>query len=133
MSDYLFSLCVALSLISFNHSELNHNVLSELPFITLDSQEFFKTTVGWVHQWLQSLVESKYLFRDIITSPERESDRQVFLYNNYTQSNDFTIKQSGTFYFLFIYFYYYYYFFMRRKTTMDFLQCTLTCVAYLII
>ena len=79
MSDYLFSLFVVLLLISFNHSELNHNVLSELPFFTLDSQEFLKITGGWVHQSLQSLVESKDLFGDLITSPERGSDLQESL------------------------------------------------------
>lgn len=53
MSDYLFSLFVALLLIAINHSELNHIVLSELPCFTLDSQRFLKIT------------------GDIITSPER--------------------------------------------------------------
>ena len=35
-----------------------------------------------------------YLFADIFTSPERESDLHDSLYNNYTQSNYFTIKQK---------------------------------------
>ena len=95
MSDHLFSLFIVLLLISFNHSKLNHNVLSELPLFTLDSQEFLKITGGWVHQSLQSLIE----FRDIITSPERESDLKESLYNNYTQSNYFMIKQSGNFFY----------------------------------
>ena len=109
MSDYLSSLFVVLLLIPFNHSELNHNVLSELPFFTLDSQEFLKITGGWVHQSLQSLIESKDLFGDIITSPERESELQESLYTTITpngiilRSNSLEIS------------------FMRRKNTMDFL------------
>ena len=99
MSDYLSSLFVVLLLIAFNHSELNHNVLSELPFLTLDSQEFLMITGGWVHPSLQSLIESKDLFGDIITSPEREGELQESLYNNYTQSNYFTIKQSANFFY----------------------------------
>lgn len=56
----------------------------ELPFFTLDSQEFLKITRGWVHQSFQSFIESKDLFADIITSPQRESELQE--YNNYIQS-----------------------------------------------
>ena len=74
-------------------------MLSELPFFALDSQEFLKTTGGWVHQSLQSLIESKDLFGDIITSPERESELQQSPYNSYTQSNYFAIKQSGNFFY----------------------------------
>ena len=62
MSDYLFSLFVALLLIAINHSELNHIVLSELPFFTLDSQRFLKITGGWVHQSFQSLSIRRYYY-----------------------------------------------------------------------
>ena len=74
-------------------------MLSELPFFTLDSQEFLKITGGWVHHSFQSLIESKDLFGDIITSSERESELQESLDNNYTQSNYFTIKQSRKFFY----------------------------------
>ena len=78
---------------------MNHNVLSELPFFTLDSQEFLKITGGWVHQSLQSVIESKDLFADIIISLERESELQESPYNNYIQSGYFTVKQSGKFFY----------------------------------
>ena len=100
---------VILLWIYVNHSELNHNVLSELPFFTLGPQEFLKTTGGWVHQSLQSVIESKDLFADIITSPERESELEESPYNNCIQSGYFTVKQSGKF------------FYEAKKNTMDFL------------
>ena len=108
MSDYLSSLFVVLLLIAFNHSELNHNVLSELPFFTLDSQEFLKITGGWVHHSLQSLIESKDLFGDIITSPERESELQVSI----QQLHPIKLFYDQTVWKIF---------FMRRKNTMNFL------------
>ena len=74
-------------------------MLSELPFFTLDPQEFLKTTGGWVHQSFQSIIESKDLFADIITSPETENELQESPYNNSIQSGYFTVKQSGKFFF----------------------------------
>lgn len=74
-------------------------MLSELPFFTLEPQEFLKTTGGWVHQSLQSVIESKDLFADIITSPETENELQESPYNNSIQSGYFTVKQSGKFFF----------------------------------
>ena len=106
-SDYLSSLFLVLLLIALNYSELNHDVLSELPFFTLDSQEFLKITGGWVHQSLQSLIESKDLFGDIISSPERESELQESI----QQLHPIKLFYDQTVW----------KFFLRRKNTMDFL------------
>ena len=43
-----------------NHFELNHNVLYDLPFFTLDSQKFLKISGGWLHQSFQSVTESDH-------------------------------------------------------------------------
>ena len=57
-------------------------MLSELPFFALDLQEFLKTTGGWIHQSHQILRETNDLFKDIIISPEKESEVQDRTYNN---------------------------------------------------
>ena len=59
------------------------------------SDMFLKVTGGWVHQSFQSLIESKDLFGGIIINSERELQESP--YNNYIQSNYFTVKQSGNF------------------------------------
>ena len=66
--------------------------------LNFHSSQFLKTTGGWVHQSLQSIIESKDLFADIITTPERESELQESPYNNCIQSGYFTVKQSGKFF-----------------------------------
>ena len=73
------------------------NVLSEFPFFTLDSQEFLKTTGGWVHQSHQIFLEAKDLFKDIIISPESEREIQDSAYNDNIESQYYSIKRSGNF------------------------------------
>ena len=72
-------------------------MLSELPFFTLDHQDFLKVTSTWVNESSRNLLESKDVFEDIIISPEREDELFENPFNNYIQSNYHTIKQAGNF------------------------------------
>ena len=82
------------------HMSINHNnVLSELPFYNLDNHEFLRITGGWVHHLYHSLTESNDLFQDFIASPEKERELQENSYNIYIQSQYYTVKQTGNFFY----------------------------------
>ena len=73
---------------------LDQNFLNEIPFHDLDPEEFIKATGAWVFS-LNTLLESKDLFKDIIESPEREYDLQKNSPGNYIESKYYSIKQTG--------------------------------------
>ena len=74
-------------------------MLPKVPFYNLDNQEFLRITGGWVHHSYHSLIESKDLIEDIIASPEKEHELRENSYNSYIQSKDYTVKQTGNFFY----------------------------------
>jgi hypothetical protein len=72
-------------------------MLSELPFCNLTDKEFYEETGAWIYNPVNSLLnECRYLFKDIIESPDKVNDCYENLASDFLESKYLTIKQSGS-------------------------------------
>ena len=72
-------------------------MLSELPFCNLTDKEFYEETGAWIYNPVNSLLnECRYLFKDIIESPDKVNDCYENLAYDFLESKYWTIKQSGS-------------------------------------